>query len=77
MEVAERRTAVDFAHQMRWLEDEAYPDAKTVRLVLANLNTHKMGSPYEAFEPAEARRIAPRLEFHYAPKHGSWLILRR
>ena len=58
---------------MRWLVDEAYTDAKVVRLVLDNLNTHKMGSLYEAFEPAEARRIAKRLEFHHTPKHGSWL----
>ena len=73
VEVTERRTAVDFAHQMRWLVDEAYPDAKVIRLVLDNLNTHKLGSLYDAFEPAEARRIAKRLEFHYTPKHGSWL----
>ena len=71
--VTERRTAVDFAHQMRWLVDEAYPDAEVVRLVLDNLNTHKLGSLYEAFEPCEARRIAQRLEFHYTPTHGSWL----
>ena len=71
--VTERRTAVDFAHQMRWLVDEAYPDAEVVRLVLDNLNTHKLGSLYEAFEPGEARRIAKRLEFHYTPTHGSWL----
>ena len=68
-----RRTAVDFAHQMRWLVDEAYPDARVVRLVLDNLNTHKPGSLYEAFEPSEARRIAKRLELHYTPNHGSWL----
>lgn len=73
VEVTERRAAVDFAEQMRWLVDEAYPGAEVVRLVLDNLNTHKMGSLYEAFEPAEARRIAKRLEFHYTPKHGSWL----
>ena len=71
--VTERRTAVDFAHQMRWLVDEAYPDAEVVRLVLDNLNTHKLGSLYEAFAPSEARRIAQRLEFHYTPTHGSWL----
>ena len=58
MEVTERRTAVDFAHQMRWLVDEAYPDVGTIRVVLDNLNTHKFGSLYEAFEPSEARRIA-------------------
>ena len=73
VEVTERRTAVDFAHQMRWLVDEAYPDAQVVRLVLDNLNTHQLGSLYEAFEPCEARRIAQRLEFHYTPTHGSWL----
>ena len=73
VEVTERRTSVDFAEQMRWLVDEAYPDARLVRLVLDNLNTHKMGSLYEAFEPTEARRIAKRLQLHYTPKHGSWL----
>ena len=73
VEVTERRTAVDFAHQMKWLVDEAYPCAESVRLVLDNLNTHKLGSLYDAFEPVEARRIARRLEFHYTPKHGSWL----
>ena len=73
MEVTERRTAVDFAAQMRWLVYEAYPDVKVVRVVLDNLNTHKLGSLYEAYEPVEARRIARRLEFHHTPKHGSWL----
>ena len=73
MEVTERRTAVDFAHQMRWLVDEAYPDVPVVRLVLDNLNTHRMASLYQAFPAAEARSIAKRLEFHYTPKHGSWL----
>ena len=73
LEVTEHRTAVDFAEQMRWLVDEAYPDTETIRLVLDNLNTHKFGSLYEAFEPAEARRIARRLELHFTPKHGSWL----
>ena len=73
VEVTERRTAVDFAQQMKWLVDEAYPDAEVVRLALDNLNTHKLGSLYEAFEPSEARRIAKRLELHHTPKHGSWL----
>ena len=68
-----RRTAVDFAQQMKWLVDEAYPDATVVRLVLDNLNTHKPGSLYEAFAPSEARRIAKRLELHHTPNHGSWL----
>ena len=58
---------------MRWLVDEAYPDAPVIRVVLDNLNTHRMASLYETFPPAEARRIAKRLEFHYTPKHGSWL----
>ena len=58
---------------MRWLVDEAYPDVPVIRMVLGNLNTHKMASLYETFPPAEARRIAKRLEFHYTPKHGSWL----
>ena len=71
--VTERRTMQDFAHQMRWLLDEAYPEAEVVRLVLDNLNTHRPASLYETFLPAEARRILKRLEFHYTPKHGSWL----
>ena len=71
--VTERRTMQDFAHQMRWLVDEAYPEAQVVRLVLDNLNTHRTASLYETFPAAETRRIAQRLEFHYTPKHGSWL----
>ena len=63
----------DFAHQMRWLVDEAYPEAEVVRVVLDNLNTHRRASLYETFPAEEARRIARRLEFHYTPKHGSWL----
>ena len=62
-----RRTA--FAQQMKWLVDEAYPDATVIRLVLDN----KPGSLYEAFAPSEARRIAKRLELHHTPNHGSWL----
>ena len=78
VEVTGRRTAVDFAHQMKWLVDGAYPDAEVIGLVLDNLNTHKPGSLCEAFEPSVARRIAKRLEFHYTPTHytpthGSWL----
>ena len=64
---------IDFAHQMKWLVDEAYPEATVIRVVLDNLNTHKAASLYEAFEPEEARRIVKKLEFHYTPKHGSWL----
>ena len=71
--VTQRRTTEDFAHQMRWLVDEAYPDVPVVRLVLDNLNTHRPASLYQTFPAAEARRIARRLEFHYTPKHGSWL----
>ena len=73
VEVTGRRTAVDFAHRMKWLVDQAYPDATVIRLVLDNLNTHKPGSLYEAFAPSEARRIAKRLELHHTPNHGSWL----
>ena len=71
MLVTERRTAVDFAHQMRWLADEAYPHTKT-RLVLDNLNTHKLGSLYDVSSQPK-RGGAKRLEFHYTPVHGSWL----
>jgi hypothetical protein len=71
--VTQQRTKVDFAHQLKWLVDERYPEATLIRVVLDNLNTHKIASLYEAFEPAEARRIAKKLEFHLTPKHGSWL----
>ena len=71
--VTERRTMQDFARRMRWLVDEAYPEAEAVRVVLDNLNTHRRASLYETFPAEEARRIARRLEFHYTPKHGSWL----
>ena len=71
--VTEHRTMKDFAHQMQWLVDVAYPEAEVIRLVMDNLNTHKAASLYEAFAPAEARRIVKKLEFHYTPKHGSWL----
>ena len=71
--VTQRRTTEDFVHQMRWLVDEAYPDVPVIRLVLDNLNTHRMASLYQTFPAAEARRIAKGLEFHYTPKHGSWL----
>ena len=71
--ITERRTMQDFAQQMRWLVDEAYPEVPVVRVVLDNLNTHRVASLYETFPAAKARRIAKRLEFHYTPKHGSWL----
>ena len=69
----ERRTTVDFAHQMKWLVDQGYPDAKVVRVVLDNLNTHKLASLYATFPAPEARRIARKLDLHHTPKHGSWL----
>lgn len=71
--VTERRTKPDFAQQMKWLVDERYPQADSIRIILDNLNTHGPGSLYDAFEPAAARRLVEKLEFHYTPKHGSWL----
>lgn len=71
--VTEHRAAVDFAECMRDLVDQHYPDASRIRLVLDNLSTHSPGALYEAFPPEEARRILRRLEFHYTPKHASWL----
>ena len=71
--VTERRTQNDFALQMKYLVDEAFPDAKQVVVVMDNLNTHVAHALYKQFAPAEARRILERLEFHYTPKHGSWL----
>jgi DDE superfamily endonuclease len=71
--VTERRTKRDWAYAVRELVDVHYPDAIKIRLVLDNLNTHVGGSLYEAFPPAEARRLLDRLELHYTPKHGSWL----
>lgn len=68
-----RRTAVDWAHQVKWLVDEAYPDVEKIVLVMDNLNTHTTASLYKAFSPEEAFRISQRLEIHYTPKHGSWL----
>jgi hypothetical protein len=71
--VTEQRTKLDFAYEMQWLVDQGYPEATVLRVVMDNLNTHKPASLYEAFPSAEARRIARKLEFHYTPKHGSWL----
>jgi DDE superfamily endonuclease len=73
VEVTEQRTMQDFARQMKWLVDEAYPEAERVRVVLDNLNTHRAASLYERFAPEEARRILRKLEFPYTPKQGSWL----
>lgn len=71
--VRERRTSVDWAQEIKELADVDYPTAEKIILVSDNLNTHKIPSLYEAFEPTEARRLAKRIEFHYTPKHGSWL----
>ena len=73
VEVTAQRTMQDYAKIVRWLVDEVYPHAEYLRLVQDNLNTHTPASLYETFPPAEARRILQRLEFHYTPKHGSWL----
>ena len=69
----EHRTALDWAHEIKFLVDEMYPDAERITLVMDNLNTHVPGSLYKAFPPEEARRIRKRLDIHYTPKHGSWL----
>jgi hypothetical protein len=71
--VTERRTARDWAEQIRHLLEIDYPDAERIRLVCDNLNTHIIGSLYEAFPPDQARSLARRLEIHHTPKHGSWL----
>jgi len=71
--VTDRRTSHDFAECMRDLVDVHYPEAESIRVVMDNLSTHKPAALYETFEPAEARRILRRLEFHYTPKHASWL----
>ena len=73
VEVTAQRTMQDFAQQMKWLVEERYPEADVIRVVLDNLNTHKVASLYETFPPAEAHRLRQKLEFHYTPKHGSWL----
>jgi hypothetical protein len=73
VEVTTQRTMQDYAKVVRWLVDEAYPQAEYIRLVQDNLNTHTPAALYETFPPAEARRILQRVEFHYTPKHGSWL----
>jgi len=73
VKVTERRTAQDYAHCMRDLVDVHCPEAACIRIVQDNLSTHSAGALYEAFPPAEARRILRRLEFHYTPKHASWL----
>jgi len=71
--VTERRTAVDFAQQLRLLVEQDYPQAERIVLVTDNLNTHHVGCLYECFAPEEAERLAAKLEWHYTPEHGSWL----
>jgi len=73
VEVTERRTKKDYAECLRLLADELYPEAEKIVLVQDNLKTHSPASLYEAFAPAEAKRLAERFEVHYTPKHGSWL----
>ncbi len=71
--ITQRRTKQDWAYAMKWLADEVYPDAECIRVVLDNLNTHTSAAFYETFEPVEANRLRKRFEFHFTPKHGSWL----
>lgn len=73
VKVTDRRTKLDWAYCMQELVDVHYPEAEIIKVVLDNLNTHNPSALYEVFEPAEARRIISKLEFHYTPAHGSWL----
>lgn len=73
VEITDRRTAIDWAKQIKWLVDVRYPEAESIVLVEDNLNTHDLASLYKAFSPTEARRLINKLEMHYTPKHGSWL----
>lgn len=73
VDATEQRTTLDFAGQMKQLVDVHYPEAECIRIVFDNLNTHKPASLYAAYAPEEAFRILQRLEFHYTPKHASWL----
>lgn len=73
VEVTDQRTAIDYAQQMKYLVDERFPEAIKIILVQDQLNTHVPASLYKAYEPAEAKCILEKLEFHYTPKHGSWL----
>jgi DDE superfamily endonuclease len=73
VKVTDRHAAIDYAHVLRELSDSHFPAAGKLVLVQDNLSTHKPASLYEAFPPAEARRLAERFEWHYTPKHGSWL----
>jgi len=73
VQATERRTARDFAELLRWLVEDVHGEARKVVLVVDNLNTHGPGCLYEALPPEQARRIAEKLEWHYTPRHGSWL----
>ena len=73
IDVTHSRTAKDWAYQIKKLVDEDYPQAKRITLVMDNLNTHMGASLYKVFKPEEANRLLKKLEFHYTPKHGSWL----
>jgi hypothetical protein len=73
VDVTEHRTKADWAYQIKQLIDVRYPDAEGIALVMDNLNTHTPAALYEVFPPAEAKRLADKLEIHYTPKHGSWL----
>ena len=73
VEVTDRHTAVDYAHILKAMSDTHFPNAVKIVLVQDNLNTHRPASLYEAFPPQEARRLVERFEWHYTPKHGSWL----
>src|SRR3979409_486024 len=75
VKVTDRHTAIDYAHVLRDLSDPHFPDAAKIVLLQDNLNTHKPASLYEAFPAPEARRLVERFEWHYTPKHGSWLDL--
>lgn len=73
VKITDRRTAIDYAQVLKEISDVHFPDAEKIVLVQDNLNTHAKASLYEAFAPAEARRLVERFEWHYTPKHGSWL----
>jgi DDE superfamily endonuclease len=73
VEMTEHCTKIDYAHCIQWLVDEVYPQVEYFRIMQNNLNTHTAAALYEVFAPTEARRILQRVEFHYTPKHGSWL----
>ena len=73
VEVTDRHTKLDFAEQMKYLVDEAFPEAEKIRVVMDNLSTHSRGALYNRFAPEEAARILKKLEFHYTPRHASWL----